>query len=99
MVGPRGCGPALIARLSCDARRSIPLLFIYNDGDPIDEARLAGFAWRLRVGRRGENARGLAWPSPPECCRVAAGQEPALRGRGGLPRSTYVSGRRRFTSQ
>jgi hypothetical protein len=25
------------------------VLFVYNDGDPIDEARLAGFAWRLRA--------------------------------------------------
>ena len=32
-----------------------PLLFVYNDGDPLDESRLAGFAWRLR----GREARRL----------------------------------------
>lgn len=48
VVGPRGCGPALIAEAQLRRETGIPLLFIYNDGDPIDEARLAGFAWRLR---------------------------------------------------
>jgi len=47
-VAPRGCGPALIAEAQLRREPGLPALFIYNDGDPIDEARLAGFAWRLR---------------------------------------------------
>ena len=47
-VAPRGCGPALIAEAQLRREASLPALFVYNDGDPIDEARLAGFAWRLR---------------------------------------------------
>ncbi len=46
-VAPRGCGPALIAEAQLRREAGLPALFIYNDGDPIDEARLAGFAWRL----------------------------------------------------
>jgi activator of 2-hydroxyglutaryl-CoA dehydratase/predicted nucleotide-binding protein (sugar kinase/HSP70/actin superfamily) len=54
-VAPRGCGPALIAEAQLRREAGLPALFIYNDGDPIDEARLAGFAWRLhsRPARRG----------------------------------------------
>ncbi len=50
VVAPRGCGPALVAeaQLRRQAAAGPPLLFVYNDGDPIDEDRLAGFAWRLR---------------------------------------------------
>ncbi len=47
-VAPRGCGPALIAEAQLRREAGLPVLFVYNDGDPIDEARLAGFAWRLR---------------------------------------------------
>ncbi len=47
-VAPRGCGPALIAEAQLRREAGLPALFVYNDGDPIDEARLAGFAWRLR---------------------------------------------------
>jgi predicted nucleotide-binding protein (sugar kinase/HSP70/actin superfamily) len=47
-VAPRGCGPALIAEAQLRREPALPALFVYNDGDPIDEARLAGFAWRLR---------------------------------------------------
>ncbi len=46
--GPLGCGPSLIAEAQLRRRADIPALFIYHDGDPIDEARLAGFAWRLK---------------------------------------------------
>jgi predicted nucleotide-binding protein (sugar kinase/HSP70/actin superfamily) len=58
VVAPRGCGPALVAeaqlrRLAADGP---PLLFVYNDGDPIDEDRLAGFAWRLRSRERRHSA-------------------------------------------
>jgi len=54
-VAPRGCGPALIAEAQLRREAGLPALFVYNDGDPIDEARLAGFAWRLRSipARRG----------------------------------------------
>jgi len=48
-VAPRGCGPALIAEAQLRREAGLPALFIYNDGDPIDEARLAGFAWRLHA--------------------------------------------------
>ncbi len=48
-VAPRGCGPALIAEAQLRRETGLPALFVYNDGDPIDEARLAGFAWRLRA--------------------------------------------------
>ena len=47
-VAPRGCGPALVAEAQLRREAGLPVLFVYNDGDPIDEARLAGFAWRLR---------------------------------------------------
>ena len=47
-VAPRGCGPALIAEAQLRREAGLPILFVYNDGDPIDESRLAGFAWRLR---------------------------------------------------
>ncbi len=47
-VAPRGCGPALIAEAQLRREPSLPALFVYNDGDPIDQGRLAGFAWRLR---------------------------------------------------
>ena len=47
VVGPRGCGPALISEAQL-RHSDIPALFVYNDGDPLDESRLAGFAWRLR---------------------------------------------------
>ena len=49
VVSPRGCGPALISEAQLRRGADFPLLFVYNDGDPIDEARLAGFAWRLRA--------------------------------------------------
>jgi predicted CoA-substrate-specific enzyme activase len=48
VVGPWGCGPALISEAQLRRRADIPLLFIYNDGDPIDQAKIAGFAWRLK---------------------------------------------------
>jgi predicted CoA-substrate-specific enzyme activase len=47
-VAPRGCGPALVAEAQLRREPAMPVLFVYNDGDPIDEARLTGFAWRLR---------------------------------------------------
>lgn len=48
VVSPWGCGPALISEAQLRRKTEIPLLFVYNDGDPIDQARLAGFAWRLK---------------------------------------------------
>jgi hypothetical protein len=49
VVSPRGCGPALLSEAQLRRHGELPLLFVYNDGDPIDGARLAGFAWRLRA--------------------------------------------------
>ncbi|MCP4603659.1 MAG: hypothetical protein GY847_24605 [Proteobacteria bacterium] len=48
VVGPWGCGPSLISEAQLRRRTDIPFLFVYNDGDPIDEAKIAGFAWRLK---------------------------------------------------
>ncbi len=66
-VAPRGCGPALIAEAQLRREAGLPVLFVYNDGDPIDEARLAGFAWRLRSRpaappRAAPTARGSVCP-------------------------------------
>ena len=47
-VAPRGCAPALLAEAELRRAGGFPLLVVYNDGDPLDEARLTGFAWRLR---------------------------------------------------
>jgi activator of 2-hydroxyglutaryl-CoA dehydratase/predicted nucleotide-binding protein (sugar kinase/HSP70/actin superfamily) len=55
VVSPRGCGPALVSEAQLRRGAGFPLLFVYNDGDPLDESRLAGFAWRLR----GREARRL----------------------------------------
>ena len=55
VVSPRGCGPALVSEAQLRRGAAFPLLFVYNDGDPLDESRLAGFAWRLR----GREARRL----------------------------------------
>jgi len=53
-VAPRGCGPALLAEAELRRAGGFPLLVVYNDGDPLDQARLGGFAWRLlsRPARR-----------------------------------------------
>ena len=64
-VAPRGCGPALIAEAQLRREAGLPILFVYNDGDPIDESRLAGFAWRLRRRRARR--------------RTMSGARPALR--------------------
>jgi activator of 2-hydroxyglutaryl-CoA dehydratase/predicted nucleotide-binding protein (sugar kinase/HSP70/actin superfamily) len=48
VVGAWGCGPAQISESMLRHRREIPLLFVYNDGGPLDERRLTGFAFRLR---------------------------------------------------
>lgn len=53
-VSPWGCGPALITESLLRHENEIPILFIYNDGSPIDERRLDSFAFRLKnspVGR------------------------------------------------
>jgi len=42
------CGPALVAESLLRHQREIPMLFVRTDGTPIDERRLAGFAFRLR---------------------------------------------------
>ena len=49
VVSPRGCGPALLAEALLRRRPGPPLLFVYNDGDPVDADRLRGFAWRLHA--------------------------------------------------
>ena len=48
IIGPWGCGPALIAESLLKHQRQIPMLFVYNDGSPVDERRLNGFVFRLR---------------------------------------------------
>ncbi len=49
VVSPRGCGPALLAEALLRRHAGPPLLFVYNDGDPVDGDRLRGFAWRLHA--------------------------------------------------
>lgn len=48
VVGAWGCGPAQISESMLRHHREIPLLFVYNDGGPLDERRLTGCAFRLR---------------------------------------------------
>ncbi len=48
VVGPWGCGPAMISESLLKHERQIPMIFVYNDGTPIDERRLNGFVFRLR---------------------------------------------------
>jgi predicted nucleotide-binding protein (sugar kinase/HSP70/actin superfamily) len=48
VVGPWGCGPALIAESLLRHQRDIPMLFLYADGSPMDERKLNSFAYRLR---------------------------------------------------
>jgi activator of 2-hydroxyglutaryl-CoA dehydratase/predicted nucleotide-binding protein (sugar kinase/HSP70/actin superfamily) len=48
VVGPWGCGPALIAEGLLRHQRDIPMLFLYADGSPMDERKLNSFAYRLR---------------------------------------------------
>ncbi len=74
-VAPRGCGPALVAEAQLRREAGLPALFIYNDGDPIDEARLAGFAWRLHSRpprRRGNSSGGPASGGAGPARRLAA---------------------------
>ena len=85
VVSPRGCGPALVSEAQLRRGADFPLLFVYNDGDPVDEARLAGFAWRLRAREPRRN------PSEPrraarEPRRIAAGPRESAAGRRDLTR-------------
>ncbi len=47
LANPWGCGPSLVAEGLLRTQREIPMLFVYNDGSPLDERRLSGFAHRL----------------------------------------------------
>jgi activator of 2-hydroxyglutaryl-CoA dehydratase/predicted nucleotide-binding protein (sugar kinase/HSP70/actin superfamily) len=48
VVGPWGCGPALVSEGLLRHQSEIPMLFLYCDGTPIDERKLDGFAFQLR---------------------------------------------------
>lgn len=48
LVSPWGCGPALVSESILRHQADIPMLFVYNDGSPVDERRLNAFAFRLR---------------------------------------------------
>lgn len=48
LIGPWGCGPALVTENILRRHREIPMLFVYTDGSPIDGRKLDGFAFRLR---------------------------------------------------
>jgi hypothetical protein len=48
IVSPWGCGPALVSESILRHQAEIPMLFVYNDGAPLDERRLNAFAFRLR---------------------------------------------------
>ena len=70
LVLPRGCGPALISEAQLRRASGAPTLFVYSDGDPIDVARLAGFAWRLRSRpARRATASTAACPAPGAAAR------------------------------
>lgn len=57
VLGPWGCGPALIAESILRHQRHVPIHFHYGDGSPMDERRLNAFAHRLRrEPRRAEHA-------------------------------------------
>ncbi len=47
-IGPWGCGPALITEAQLRRKLRAPMLFLTYDGDPIDQNKLEGFAWRLK---------------------------------------------------
>ncbi|TNF24103.1 MAG: hypothetical protein EP329_25965 [Deltaproteobacteria bacterium] len=51
VVAPWGCGPTHVSEGLLRHKREIPLLYVYNDGSPIDERRLDAFAFRLRRGK------------------------------------------------
>jgi predicted nucleotide-binding protein (sugar kinase/HSP70/actin superfamily) len=48
LVSPWGCGPALVSESLLRPERDIPMLFVYNDGTPIDPRRLNAFAHRVK---------------------------------------------------
>ena len=48
VIGPWGCGPALIAESLLRHQQDIPMIFLYADGSPLDERKLNSFAYRLR---------------------------------------------------
>jgi activator of 2-hydroxyglutaryl-CoA dehydratase/predicted nucleotide-binding protein (sugar kinase/HSP70/actin superfamily) len=48
VLGPWGCGPALISESILRHQRQVPLHFFYGDGSPMDERRLNAFAYRLQ---------------------------------------------------
>ncbi len=48
LVSPWGCGPALLSEAILRHQAEIPMLFVYNDGSPLDERRMNAFAFRLR---------------------------------------------------
>lgn len=47
VIGPWGCGPTLIAESLLRHVDEIPLLFIYNDGSPVDERKLDSFVYGM----------------------------------------------------
>ncbi len=61
VVGPWGCGPAIVTESLLRHRRDIPSLFFYGDGTPLDPSRLAAFAFELKRGHGepGEGARAM----------------------------------------
>lgn len=51
-VGGIGCAPSHINEALFRCQIEIPMLYIYNDGDPINEDRIAGYAIRLKRNNR-----------------------------------------------
>ena len=90
VVAPWGCGPTHVSEGLLRHKREIPLLYVYNDGSPIDERRLDAFAFRLRrrasrvgaaAGRPGEAVRGDVATIDPSALDELA----VLRTHGGEP--------------
>jgi len=49
VVSPQGCGPALISEAQL-RRSGVPCLFVYTDGDPLNQDHLSRFVWQIRHG-------------------------------------------------
>lgn len=47
VVGPDGCMPTKLAEMQLSRIPELPSLFVYSNGDLIDEQKIAGFAWQL----------------------------------------------------